>query len=130
MPRKPLNLERASVQDLTVVGFRYPGEEEWTRTSLAGMARGIPAYPDWGKVEWCHQPPAKFEMERVRWRPIWCGGYEVVQGERKFHHFEGRWCNCPPGPQVRGLCVRAHEVATGGGRGRRYLWRRWDSRIV
>jgi len=54
----------------------------------------------------------------VAFAPVWCGGYDTdAEGERHFHHFTGKTCDCPPGPQILALATSAREIALGGGRG-------------
>lgn len=73
-----------------------------------------------GKSYWSHTPPPLVEVQagNVKWRPIWCAGYEVDEkGEKHYHHIECIPCHCKPGPQIQALFTRAREIALWGGRG-------------
>lgn len=57
-----------------------------------------------------------------QWRPVFCAGYEIVDGKRVYHHFEGgEKCKCEPGPHVRAFkwvySAKVDELALPGGRG-------------
>jgi hypothetical protein len=58
----------------------------------------------------------------LQWRPVFCSGYEIVDGQKVFHHFSGgEKCQCKPGPHMRAFkwvaTARVDEMALPGGRG-------------
>jgi hypothetical protein len=60
----------------------------------------------------------RHDESKVVFAPVWCGGYDTDEsGERLYHHFTGKRCDCPPGPQIIALTSDAREIALGGGRG-------------
>ncbi len=59
---------------------------------------------------------------QVAWRPIYCAGFDVVDGQKVYHHFQGKKCGCPPGPHWFVLSIwpkslEVDELCLPGGRG-------------
>lgn len=57
----------------------------------------------------------------VEWSPVFCAGWDEVDGKRLYHHFHGGNCQCQPGPHWRAFLMVASgaidELALVGGRG-------------